>query len=269
MKHSKKTELPTRDGVVERQVLSRKSDHCQSILSDQIAEEIAIAFSYNGQSHAVMMASPIDLDDFAIGFSITEQIVDSVDDILQIDVQPAKQGICINLQIKPQLIERLANRKRQLSGRSGCGICGVADLAAAMPELQALTPRPLVSHRIIEQAVQTFHQHQNLQNQSGAVHAAALFDTSANLLALREDVGRHSALDKVIGATINQAKADHFVLMSSRASHELIVKTVIAGIGTLVCISAATSLAIKMAEQTNLNLVGFVRGSRQLIYNKG
>ena len=266
MKPNKSTELPISKGVLKRQIISRTSTNSSSALSDLVAEEVAIAFAYNGQSHAVMMASPICLDDFAVGFSITEKIVDSPKDIRQIDIQAAHQGICINLQIKPKLMERLAGRRRQLSGRSGCGICGIADLAAAMPSLQPLQATPRPDHATIENAVQTFHRKQSLQEQCGAVHAAALFDQSGKLLALREDVGRHNALDKVIGATIGLAKPEHFVLMSSRASHELVVKTVMAGIGSLVCISAATTLAIEMAEQTNLNLLGFIRGSRQIVY---
>ena len=255
-------------GVIEKKVLSRSAEDKENWLADKIAEEVAIAFSYNGQNHAVMMASPIQLNDFAIGFSYTEKIIDSFNDILNIDIQTAKQGICINLQIKPNLIERLESRKRGLSGRSGCGICGITDLASAMPKLTPLQKTKLPNHQTIRRAVEVLHKNQSLQDQCGAVHCAALFDSTGVMAAIREDVGRHNALDKLIGSNINTINNQYFILMSSRASHELVAKTVIAGVGTLVCISAATSLAIEMAQEYNLNLIGFIRGDRQIVYTE-
>ena len=255
-----------RPGIVERKVLERRSDKNLRLKQDLIAEEVAVAFAYNGQSHAVMMASPIDLHDFAIGFSITERIVDSPNDILDIDIRDAKKGITIQLQIKPHLMERLERRRRQMSGRSGCGICGITDLEAAVPTLEPLARTEVPDHKTIIQAVDVLQKNQVLQNSCGGVHAAAMFDKTGSLLAIREDVGRHNALDKLIGAQLDNIEPEHFVLMSSRASHELITKMAIAGIGTLVSISAASTLAIDAAEQINLNLIGFIRGSRQIIY---
>lgn len=268
MKQNQTNKPDSSTGTIEKKILSRSTGDKQNWLSDKIAEEVAIAFSYNGQSHVVMMASPIQLNDFTIGFSYTEKIIDSSDDILGIDVQAAKRGICINIQIKPHLIERLETRQRKLSGRSGCGICGITDLAAAMPKLVPLKKTKLPTHQTINKAVEVLRNNQSLQDQCGAVHCAALFDNTGNLIAIREDIGRHNALDKLIGTSIDNHKLDYFILMSSRASHELIAKTVIAGIGTLVCISAATSLAIEMAEECNLNLIGFIRGDRQIVYTE-
>lgn len=268
MKQNQTNNPASSTGTIEKKVLSRNSEDTKNWLTDNIAEEVAIAFSYNGQNHAVMMASPIQLNDFAIGFSYTEQIIDSTDDILEIDVQSAKQGICINIQIKAHLLKRLETRKRKLSGRSGCGICGISDLAAAMPILAPLQKTELPNYQSINNAAEVLLNNQKLQDQCGAVHCAALFDRSGNMIAIREDVGRHNALDKLIGSNINNIDNQQFIMMSSRASHELVAKTVIAGAGTLVCISAATSLAIEMAEQCNLNLIGFIRGSRQLVYSK-
>jgi FdhD protein len=238
----------------------------QSSTADHIAQEVAIAIAYNGTSHAVMMASPIDLNDFAIGFSITERIIDKADDIREIEIRQASQGITVNIQIDAKLMQRLQGKRRQLSGRSGCGICGITELAAALPVIPALETVPIAPHRIIDHAVNVLKQNQMLQHQCGAVHCAGLFDASGKLLELREDVGRHNALDKLIGSQINCLPPDCFVVMSSRASHELVAKVAISGIHTLVTISAATSLAVDLAEKTNLNLVGFVRDKRQVIY---
>ena len=260
--------LENLSGVAERQVLLRQSDEVHSWTNDYIAEETPVAFAYNGQSHAVMMASPLDLQDFAIGFSLTERIIDSRDDLLDVDIRQAAQGITIQLGIKPELMPRLDRQRRQLSGRSGCGICGITDIAAAVPQLEPLEPSVVPCHQAISKAVKSLKEHQVLQNDCGAVHAAGLFSTDGTLVAIREDVGRHNALDKLIGSQIDNFDPSHFVLVSSRASHELINKVVIAGFGTLVAISAATTLAIDIAKKTNLNLVGFIRGARQVIYTE-
>ena len=254
------------EGVEKRSIGLRHSQHLQSAEVDFVAQEVPIALAFNGESHAVMMASPIDLKDFAYGFSISERIVDNTNDILAIDVRQAKQGVTINLQIKTELMQRLKGKRRQLSGRSGCGICGITDIAAALPTIEPLDDSALPSHQIIDAAVNTLKQNQALQDQCGAVHCAALFNANGELKALREDVGRHNALDKLIGNQINYFSSDDFIVMSSRASHELIAKVAIGGLSTLVTISAATSLAINLAEKINLNLVGFVRDKRQIIY---
>ena len=258
--------LESLSGVAERRVLLRHADNIQRWELDQIADETPVAFSYNGQSHAVMMASPLDLEDFAIGFSLTERIIDSRDDLLDIDIRKATQGITIQLQMKPALMERLDRQRRQLSGRSGCGICGITDIAAALPHLEPLPPSAIPSHDAINKAVDALKENQVLQNDCGSVHGAGLFTKDGSLVALREDVGRHNALDKLIGAQFDKLSPDCFVLMSSRASHELVNKVAIAGIGTLVAISAATTFAIDIADKVNLNLLGFIRGSRQVIY---
>ena len=256
-----------RSGIVERTVFERCSGQNLKIKQDLIADEVAVAFAYNGQSHAVMMASPIDLHDFAIGFSITERIVDSADDILDVDIRNARKGVTIQLKIKQHLMERLERQRRQMSGRSGCGICGIIDLEAAVPNLEPMIQTKLPGHRTINQAVEILQKNQLIQNSCGGVHCAGMFDRTGKLLAIREDVGRHNALDKLIGAQLDNTEPDYFVLMSSRASHELIAKVAIARIGTLVTISAATTLAIEVANKINLNLLGFIRGSRQVVYS--
>ena len=253
-------------GIKRRQITQRTGKSSMS-RSDLIADEVPVAFIYNGNSHAVMMASPIDLGDFAIGFSITERIIDTPADIHSIEIRRAHHGMTIELHIAEHLIERLASKSRQFSGRTGCGVCGISDLASAIPNLDPLEKTAVPEHHIIQTAISQFTEQQALQQQSGAVHGAALFDQEGSLIAAREDIGRHNALDKLIGGHIQSMTAQHFIVLSSRASHELVVKSVIAGVGSLVTISAATTLAIELAGKTNLNLVGFIRNERQIIYS--
>jgi len=182
------------------------------------------------------------------------------------EIRKAAQGMTVQIHIRPALMERLQGKRRQLSGRSGCGICGITDIAAAIPKIDPLPDSVLPNHKVIDRAVKALQEAQALQQQCGAVHCAGLFDSDGRLLMVKEDVGRHNALDKLIGNQISKLSAEQFIVMSSRASHELIAKVAISGISTLVTVSAATSLAIDLAQTTNLNLVGFVRESRQIIY---
>jgi FdhD protein len=244
-------------GSQQRSVTEQSSDELSSVTVDHIATEVPVAISYNGISHAVMMASPLNLQDFALGFSLTERIIDTPAQIKAIEINKARLGYTVQLQIDVSLMDRLDQQKRQMSGRSGCGICGISDLAAAIPNLEPLKGSRKPKHSTIATAIES-------------VHCAALFDSSGQLIALREDIGRHNALDKLIGALQSDdsrgIQNDDFLVISSRASHELITKTVIAGIGSIIAISAATTLAIDMAEKLHLNLVGFVRGERQVVY---
>lgn len=252
---------------------SRSSEDQSESINDFVAEEVAVAVTYNGLTHAVMMATPVDLQDFAIGFSITEGIIDEQPDLQAIEVRQTKHGIALQLQINPELAKRLASRQRSLSGRAGCGICGLTELAAAMPELEPLTPQPAPSHSAIDSAVAALQTQQKLQKACGGIHGAALCNSAGEIILVREDVGRHNALDKLIGAVLSSRStppfaSDDFILMSSRASHELINKAALVGVSSLVTLSAATTLAIAVASKANLNLVGFIRGKRQLIYHQ-
>lgn len=263
---------PKQAGTQQRRVTEQSSDELSSSSVDLIATEVPVAISYNGISHAVMMASPLNLYDFAVGFSLTERIIDKEDQIKAIDIDKAKLGYTVQLQIETNLVDRLDQQKRQMSGRSGCGICGISDLAAAIPILKPLAASAKPKHSTIARAIETFQANQSLQRECGAVHCAALFDKAGGLIALREDIGRHNALDKLIGTLQrdhSRGSQEHdFLVISSRASHELVTKAVIAGISSLVAISAATTLAIDMAEELNLNLIGFVRGDRQMVYHQ-
>ncbi len=236
---------------------------------DHIAEEAPVAMVYNGISHAVMMASPLNLEDFGIGFSLTEGIVDNRNQLLDIEVQGSDLGIEIQMQVAAEAFNRLKVRRRQLSGRTGCGLCGLDALEAIQPSIKVV-PRAssIPGYAAIDSALAQMQKAQWLQSQCGATHAAAYFDDEGKLEQLREDVGRHNALDKLIGSLANEPSENAFVVISSRASYEMVTKAAYFGISTLVSVSAPTSMAVDLAKRANMNLVGFVRQGRQVIYNR-
>jgi FdhD protein len=221
---------------------------------------------YNGISHAVMMATPSDLEDFAIGFSLTEGIVSSLNQIKSIDVNELEKGFELNIDITNEAFMYLKSRRRQLSGRSGCGLCGLESLEAVEPNINKPVHGPLPDFSSINKAFASLQKKQQLASKSGASHAAALVNLQGDILYLREDVGRHNALDKLLGAVASQTKEDCFVLVSSRASYEMVYKTYTQSIATLVSVSAPTSMAIELAQKAAMNLIGFVRANRQNIY---
>lgn len=235
---------------------------------DVVAEEVAIALVYNGISHVVMMASPNHLEDFALGFSLTEGVLTHKRELQDIEVVVQPNGIELQLTISAERMAMLKQQRRNMTGRTGCGLCGAESLAQAIRPVDALSNVTLVSDMAIHQAVNTLEQHQPLQAQTGAYHGAAWCDLEGNIQLVREDVGRHNALDKLIGALqskdVNFSKG--FVLISSRASYEMVQKVLSMKIGTLASVSAPTALAIRMAKESNLQLTGFVRAKRHVNY---
>jgi formate dehydrogenase accessory protein FdhD len=250
--------------------------------SDSIAEEVPVALVFNGISHAVMMATPLDLEDFAIGFSLAERIVDQASQIYDIVVvsNTAILGIELQIQIASECFVRLKNKRRSLSGKTGCGLCGLESLQS----LDLATPRLNADHRVSKAALaKAFGQlssKQVLNAATGSMHAAAWVNLEGNILCVREDVGRHNALDKLIGglrcerrevtdirdSVAGNAWAAGFAIMSSRASYELLQKSARAGISILATISVPTSLAISMAESAGICLIGFVREHGFVVY---
>jgi len=252
---------------VQRQV--RSNAQAGIIDGDVVIAEQAIALVYNGISHAVMMATPVDLLDFAIGFSLAEQIITQPSEILDHDLMINELGIEVQLTISSRLLANLKTKRRSLAGNSGCGLCGVESLQQTVKQHQTLARTDLVSFIVVKQALAKFQQQQELNNQAGGVHGAAFCSLSTGqIICLREDVGRHNALDKLIGALAlnNIELSQGFVLVSSRASYEMVDKTIAAGINHLVTMSAATSKAITWAKQHQLNLIGFAGNNRQVIY---
>lgn len=238
--------------------------------TDCIAEEVPVALVFNGISHAVMMTSPMDLEDFALGFSLTEAILQHPAELYDVEVVQEERGISVQMQISAQRLAQLKQQRRNLTGRTGCGLCGTESLEQAIrPVPQVLAP-PL-SDQAIQRALAALQQHQPLQGLTGASHGAAWCNGDGDILLAREDVGRHNALDKLIGALVRAElpRDGGFALVSSRASYEMVHKSCSAGIGALVAVSAPTALAIEQARLGGLMLVGFARPGRHVIYHPG
>ena len=244
--------------------------------TDEIAQEVAIALVYNGISHVVMMASPFDLNDLALGFSLSEDIIKHPREIHDICITQQPLGIEVNIEIASGPMAALKQQRRNMTGRTGCGLCGAESLQQAVIPLNKMdvSKAPDINHKAIQTAVINLNKHQPLQQITGAVHGAAWCDQQGNIRLIKEDVGRHNALDKLIGAmyqpqTSNTQAIDlsqGFALISSRASYEMVTKASRAGITLLVAVSAPTALAIDLAKQANITLVGFARNGRHTIY---
>ncbi|MFC6672156.1 formate dehydrogenase accessory sulfurtransferase FdhD [Marinobacterium aestuariivivens] len=246
----------------------RRADGCE-LAEDCIAVEVPVALVYNGISHAVMMATPADLEDFALGFSLTEGILRSPDELYDLEVREEAAGIAVQLEISAQRLAELKQRRRNLAGRTGCGLCGTESLSQAIRPVAAVQA-PHIGDDAIQRALAELQRHQPLQQDTGATHGAAWCGFDGRIRLAREDVGRHNALDKLIGALVRDGVdlSRGFALVSSRASYEMVQKSCSAGIGCLVAVSAPTSLAIEQAREAGLLLVGFARSGRHLIYNQ-
>jgi FdhD protein len=238
---------------------------------EEVAVERPVALTVNGVSQAVMLASPADLEDFALGFALAEGWIAAPGELLDVEIDRRAEGIELALTVTAAREHGLKLRRRQLAGRTGCGLCGLESLAdfagVQPPSVQA----PAVSADALPRAMAALAQAQVLNARCGGLHAAAWCDADGRLRLAREDIGRHNALDKLIGARARMPDAQPggepgFVAMSSRASHELVHKTAMAGIGLLACVSAPSSLAIATAERLGLQLWAFVREGRATRY---
>ena len=241
--------------------------------TDWVATETAIALVYNGISHVVMMATPADLEDFALGFSLSEGILESAKQLLDCEIAETDKGIELALTITAEPFAKLKEKRRNLVGRTGCGLCGAESLDQAITEPAMVTTELTLSHEALQKAASALASQQTLQQQTGAVHGAAYCDQQGEILLVREDVGRHNALDKLLGALAKKEKAHDkepgFALVTSRASYEMVAKTTSANIPLLAAVSAPTSLAIELAEKSGLTLVGFTRTGRHVVYANG
>lgn len=240
--------------------------------SDCLAEEVPIALVYNGVSHAVMLATPQDLEDFALGFSLTEGILQHKSELYAIEIVQQPNGIELQLNIAAERFVSLKERRRSMAGRTGCGLCGAENLAQVMRLPQAAAniiaaPIEIIHWQSVQNAYANIQPLQALQQATGATHACAWADAQGNISLLREDVGRHNAMDKLIGALAkNPPKTAGFVLTTSRASYEMVQKVASVGINMLAAISAPTGLAVRIAETYNVTLLGFVRQNQHVIY---
>ncbi len=258
-------------GSVRRPAQRLTADGSES-LDEIVAEEVAVALVYNGISHAVMMATPCDLEDFARGFSLTERIVEKPSEIYDIEVEdaavPSGRGIEVRLKIAAQRMAGLQERRRSLAGRTGCGLCGVDSLDAALRPVPVSQATGVVSRVAIERAMASLPGLQRINKLNGATHAAGWATADGILVAVREDVGRHNALDKLGGALAagNVAAPGGFVVVTSRCSYEMVQKAAALGALAIAAVSAPTSLAIETAERAGIALVAFVRDGRLTVY---
>lgn len=242
--------------------------HVNHIEKDDIAEEVPIAFVYNGISHAVMLASPSDLEDFALGFSIVEGIVENKSDVYGIEIIHQTNGIELQIDIASACFQSLKDKRRNLLGRTGCGLCGAENLdqALRLPE-KKIAHLLTISESAMIKALQSIEASQTLQKKTGATHACAWVNEGGEIQIVREDVGRHNALDKLIGAIKRRDMTEQgFVITTSRASYEMVQKTVMLGASMLIAISAPTGLAIRSALKYGVCLVGFARAPEYVIY---
>ncbi|MBS0591326.1 MAG: formate dehydrogenase accessory sulfurtransferase FdhD [Proteobacteria bacterium] len=254
-------------GAVVREVERHRNGEVMR-LRDALTEEVPIAFVYNQRPHAVMMATPADLEDFALGFSLSEGIVDSAAQCASIEPIEALAGIELHIAIPDDKAAQLEHRARELVGRTGCGLCGAQTLDAAVRHPSPLTAVIAVPEAGMQRALRDMAQNQAINAFTGAVHAAAWADLSGHIVMLREDVGRHNALDKLIGA-MQRAQIDPgtgFLLVTSRASFEMVVKAATAGIGFMVAISAPTALAVALACDAGMTLIGLARADGYCVY---
>ena len=234
---------------------------------DKLAEEVPVALIYNGISHAVMLATPQDLEDFALGFSLSEGILSDKNELYSIEIREQINGIALHCDIATERFIQLKDRRRTLAGRTGCGLCGAESLEQAMRYPKMLDSKIIFYKNAIQRGLQVMPLQQSLQQQTGATHACAFVLQDGTVDTVREDVGRHNALDKLVGAIAKNNKKVGFIITSSRASYEMVQKTASAGVNMLVAISAPTALAIRVAEQCGLTLVGFARESSYVVYS--
>jgi FdhD protein len=240
-----------------------------SIQQDYIAEEVPVSLVYNGQPHVVMLMTPADIEDFALGFSITEGIIEDPSELLSVHVYNRSNGIEAHLKIPEARFSLMAGKGRNLTGRTGCGLCGATTLQQAVRDAKPVSGNLQVSAIELFAALNEIRDQQKLNRLTGAVHAAAWILPGQGIQYIREDVGRHNALDKLIGVLLRLYKnpADGFLIMTSRASFELVQKAASVGITLLAAMSAPTGLAIRMAEEAGITLIGFARDDQHVVYS--
>lgn len=264
--HDNVTQL-RHEALVEATVTVWEGGHSRSTL-DVLANEVPIELSFQGVPHVVMLATPRDLRQLAIGFSVTEGLVKSPAEIKDVLVVAKSESIAVNISVSAERFSEILARQRHMSGRTGCGLCGSVSLEDAIRHPEINVSQMTIEPQWVQNALNQFSQHQRLNQRTGSIHAAAWVDGAQGISQVFEDVGRHNALDKLIGSLLEGQvdRAAGFVLLSSRASFELIQKSAMVGIGTVVAVSAPTALAVKTARHLGVTLVGFARTNRQVVY---
>ena len=252
----------TRPAITQTTRIARRASGTSSA-ARMVPEETPVAFSYAGTTHAVMMASPADFEDFALGFSLTEGIVSAPEEIEAIEVEDLGAGVDIQISLKDKANTRFEARRRRLAGPVGCGLCGIESIEEAMRSVHDVRQSPLtLSPADIVQSVKLLSKQQPLHAETGAVHAAGFYVPGKGVVAAREDVGRHNALDKLAGALARAGVhgATGAVVVTSRVSVEMVQKTAAIGASFIIAVSAPTALAIRTADESGMTLVALVRG---------
>ena len=233
---------------------------------ESLAAEVPVAMQYNSRPHAVMLASPADLEDFAFGFALTEGIIGAVAELTLVDRVWSEHGIALQMLIPAQRFLALSSRDRNLTGRTGCGLCGTATLEAAIRPVNHVNPAGMrADTRAVLEGMERLAALQPFNAATGAVHAAALL-TEENGFTVREDVGRHNAIDKAVGAVMRAGARPHSLLVTSRASYDVVHKAAQVGCRLVAAISAPTSLALRLAQEAGVTLVGWTRAARMTVY---
>jgi FdhD protein len=245
-------------GTVDRQVWR---DGSASEGARTIPEETALALTYNGGTYAVMMGTPRDLADFAVGFSLSEGIIQSAADVDSLDIVDLDDGIELRMWLAQSKADRLNERRRHIAGPTGCGICGIDSIAEAVRPAAIVGQGRMFSPQQIMSAMQAVPSLQKLNMETRAVHATAFWTPTRGIVALREDVGRHNALDKLAGALAQDgvSAGEGMVLLTSRVSVEMVQKTAAIGAPLMVAVSAPTALAVRMADAAGITLVAIAR----------
>lgn len=244
-----------------------RPDGSAADVARSIAIEAPIAIEVNGLGYAVLMATPADLDDLARGFALSERLIDRADDVIDIDIAEVAAGTVLRLTLVPERAARVADRMRHRVSESACGVCGIENLEQAIRPLPRLPRRDPPRHDAIFAALAALRDRQPLNRATGAVHAAAQVNADGTILRVREDVGRHNAMDKLVGAMLRDDTSwdGGFALLTSRCSYELVEKAALAGCPALVTVSAPTSLALERARDAGLRLVVLARDDAVLL----
>ena len=236
--------------------------------TDQVAEEVPVALVYHNVPHVVMLATPADFEDYAYGFTLSEGLVARPEEIREVEVTQGADAVDVRISVAWERFTELLHRRRNLTGRTGCGLCGAEKAEDAIREVGQVGPGPAVSVADLHGAIEQLGSLQPINSRTGSVHAAAWVVPGKGIQLVREDVGRHNALDKAIGAVI-RTKADvgsGYMLVTSRASYEMVQKCATVGISFLAALSAPTAFAVRLAQRSGLTLVAFARRDRHVVY---
>jgi FdhD protein len=261
-------EQPTSSAVSAQVNVERWTRGALERTTDLLAEEMPVALVYHDVPHVVMLATPADLEDFAVGFTLSEGLVAHADEIRGVEVSPGVSSTDVKISVAWERFTQLLQRRRNLTGRTGCGLCGAETAADAIRECGPVPAGVTVSAADLHAAIAALSGWQKINARTGSVHAAAWVVPGAGIQLVREDVGRHNALDKTIGA-LSRARSDFaagYMLITSRASYEMVQKSAVVGISLLVALSAPTAFAVRLAQRAGLTLVAFARADRHVVY---